>query len=262
MLIPYDCGYSGTDAGAVGRLQHRARPRYRLGSAQATARTLVGTEVPVWARIFTHDDLQEAAENGADGFVIDGPAIFCPGKFPRTNPMEPLLLAFCRLRKPQAEATWPYWPLLDSIDLPSLVRLAAHCRLRVLMAPESLTLSLLELRAELSAVADTEMDTGRLAGIPQFTALLSSTPRAESATDPDEWRGFEETAFLPFDNDEIRQLTLQDILTVPPMFVFLSTTDETELNRDITAALYAGLRGLIVPPSQVSRAKEIIAEQV
>ncbi len=250
------------DAGAIHRLQHRQRPRYRLGYAHETARTLTGTEVPVWARVFTHDDLREAAENGADGFVIDGPGDFLPWDVPEH---EPDGAAFTRLL-PVADAAGggdvALLASFDAVDAPSLVRFAALCHLRLLFTPETLPLSLPELRAELSEVADAEMDGGRLAATPRFAALLSSAPRADALTDPDEWRGFDEAMFFPFDTAEVAGLTLPDVLTVPPMWVFVSPGSDDELAEAISAAVFAGLRGVVVPPASVPAAKEFIAQEV
>lgn len=250
------------DAGAIHRLQHRQRPRYRLGYAQEMARTLTGTEVPVWARVFTHDDLREAAENGADGFVIDGPGDFLPWDVPEYEPDGAALARLLPVADAAGGGDVTLLAAFDAIDAPSLVRFAALCRLRLLVAPETLPLSLPELRAELSAVADAEMDTGRLAATPGFSALLSSAPQADALTDPDEWRGFDETMFLPFDTSEVAALTLSDVLTVPPMWVFVSVTDDDELAEAISAAVFAGLRGIVVPPASVPAAKELIAQEV
>ncbi|MBC7807861.1 MAG: hypothetical protein H7145_17140, partial [Akkermansiaceae bacterium] len=102
----------------------------------------------------------------------------------------------------------------------------------------------------------------RLAAAPRFSALLSSAPQADALTDPDEWRGFDETMFLPFDADEVAGLTLPDVLTVPPMWVFVSAADGDELAGAISTAVFAGLRGIVVPPADVPAAKERIAQEV
>ena len=248
------------DAASIGRLQHKTRERYRLGAAQAVAKTLSGTTVPVWARVFTLDDLREAVESGADGFVMDGPGDFLPWDAPAH---ESDTAVFHRLL-PVADAAGggdvALLAPLDAVDAAVLVRLAAVCRLRLFLSPDALPLPPLELRAELSAIAEDEMDAGRLAAAPQLVALLPNAPRANDAdTDPDEWRGFGETVFLPFDDAEIHALSLSDVLTVPPLWAFVGGGDDWE--DTVCAAVFAGLRGVIVAPAQVAQAKIIIAAQ-
>jgi hypothetical protein len=250
------------DAGAIHRLQHKHRPRYRLGYEQETARTLTGVEVPVWARVFTHGDLQEAMENGADGIVIDGPGDFLPWDVPDHEPEDAALARLMPVAEASGGGDVALLAPFDAIDAASLVRLAAVCRLRLLLAPESLPLSVPELRAEFSAVADAEMDGGRLAAVPRFSGLLSNAPKADDGADPYEWRGFDETMFLPFDTTEIAALTLPDVLTVPPLWVIVSATDNDELAEAVSAAVFAGLRGVVVAPASVLSVKERIALEV
>ncbi len=250
------------DAGAVGRLQHRHRPRYRLGGAQEMARTLNGTEVAVWSRIFTRADLWDAAEGGADGYVIDGPGDFLPWDVPEYEEDGAAFLRLLPVAEVSGGGDIALLAPLDAVDLASLARLAALCRLRLLIAPESVTLSLGELRAELSEVADAQMDAGRLAAVPRFAALLSDAPRAEAATDPDEWRGFDETMLLPFDATDLTSLTLPDVLSAPPMWAFVNTADADEFADAVSTAVFAGLRGIVVPPERVALAKELIAWEV
>ena len=251
------------DAGAIGRLQHKARARYRLGESQAVAQTLSGVAMPVWARVFTVEDLHEAAENGADGFVVDGGGDLLPTDLPEH---EREGAAFARLL-PVAEAAGggdvALLAAFDAVDAASLVRLSAVCRLSLILPPDSLPLSPLDLRAELAQIADDEADAGRLAGVPRFVGLLPSAPRSgDGNADPDEWRGFDETAFLPWDNTEIAALTLPDVLTVPPLRAFAGTENREELAEVIAAAVFAGVCGVVVSPGMVGAAKEVIAAQV
>ena len=250
------------DAGAIGRLQHKPRARYRLGDAQAVAYTLSGVAVPVWARVFTLDDLHIAAENGADGYVVDGPGDFLPWD---TSEHEPHGAALARLL-PVADVAGggdvALLAPLDAVDAGSLVRLAAVCRLHLLLSPESLPLPPLDLRAEFAAIADDEADAGRLAAVPRFIALLPGAPSASNAFDPDEYRGFDETALLPWDSAEIAALTLPDVLTVPPLRAFVSTTDADDFAEIICTAVFAGLCGVVVAPAHVAAAKACIVAQV
>ena len=57
-------------------------------------------------------------------------------------------------------------------------------------------------------------------------------------------------------------LTLSDVLTVPPMWVLVSPGSEEELAEAVASVVFAGLRGIVVPPKNVSAAKERIAQEV
>ena len=255
------------DAGMVGRLQGPARPRYRLGLHNEPARTFAGTEIAVWARVFDGADLADALAAGADGFVVDGPGAFLPWDAGENEPDGAALARLLPVAEAAGGGDVALLTSLDAVDAPSLVRLAAHCRLRLLISPDALPLTLTELRAELGAVAEDETDAGRVAAAPRLSALLSVSPRAN---DPADWHGWEESFLLPFDDRELLTLSLPDVLSVPPMFALLTQSGYKEdgdaeseggIEAFVSAAAFAGVRGLVVAPGLVRAAKEAVARQ-
>ena len=244
------------DAVDIARLQETQRRRaiVLLGAAHYPARTLSGQTIAVWARVYDAADVDEAMAQGADGILIDGPGDLLPEA--ATDPertLTRLLAAVDRIGGGDVGLL----ASPDVVDPGTVVSLAARCRLRWILPPDDLPLTLPELREELKALTREEQDERRSAALPQIAALLGAVPALD---EPDEELfAFDEAVLFPFSDADIDALTLSTVYNLPRLRVYLSgNPGADDPVPALPAAAAAGAYGLIVPPSVVAAAKDQI----
>ena len=228
------------DAETIARLQtERHRPRFLLGAEHTAAATQAGRSIAVWAIAYYRSELEEALTEGADGVLVESFGDLLPDEW-SDNPAEDFRLVLdafgggnivLRLNAQQ-------------MDFRAAVRLAAHGELRLAFDPETLPLSLENLRGELNALVFVERDDSRRAELPRLVAYVSDL------TSPD-LPAFDEVILSS--PDALIDAPLDILFTLPPFYVQLSDNLES-----LPLALGSGAAGVLVPAHQVAEVKELI----
>lgn len=234
----------------IARLQSEPqRARFRLGAANVPAQTQSGRTVAVWAMISTLVEVEEAIQVGADGLLVQFGGDLLPESGGSDDEILTRLLSV-------AEAFGGGDIALDTGDVgignydPSLLcRLASSCRLRWVLHPESLPLSVRDLRDELNEIVQAERNEDHNADIPR---LMAAHPIlfGDDAT-PDRF-DYTEVLVTP---DALRSLTFLDTVELPSLYVLLPFDLE-----DLPAALANGITGAIVPLPLIAEAKDAVRE--
>jgi hypothetical protein len=220
----------------------RERPRFLIGSQHTAATTQTGHEVRVWASISYRSELMEAITGGVDGVAIE----------PFGDLLAPWWDAaaeqdFLTALAPLGGGDVVLYADFSETDLPTYFRLAAHCRLRLAFAPESLPQSAGDFRAYLEGRLDTareNAETGETLALPSLVANVSDL------TDPD-LPAFD--AVLLNSIDSLADTELGAFFGLPPLYVALAENLE-----GLRFALGAGATGILVAPDAVADAKAAI----
>ncbi len=139
---------------------------------------------------------------------------------------------------------------ISNYDPAFLCRLAPFCRLRWLIYPESLPLSVRDLRRELTDIVQAERDVNRTADIPLLMAAHPILSGPDATTDRFDYN---EILVAP---DTLRNVTFLETLELPSLFVLLPFDLD-----ELPSAIATGITGVVVPPSLVVEAKNQVREQ-